>query len=446
MHLSPIHNLLKRTIMSSEPKNSYLNDFSSFFTEKKGLVVATTDVNRTLFKTLLKNSYMDKEKIFLAHNYKDAIKVMEKELPEIIISEYQLNDEYNGLDLFDFHQKQYENRLNVVFCLVTENFTPELIIKVAEGEIDSLISKPFTPNTLEKKFYSGLKNKINPSEYQLEMEKGKLLYREGKKTDSLEVFKNAQGMNAAPTTALYYQGLIHKDKENFENAVQCFVEGAKYTHNHYGCLHELFNIFMDQKNFPKALQVHELISKHFPVDAKNLPPLIEMSVQLERYDDLVKYYKIILEAEDVNIAIKNKLAYALIQSGKKLLSGYKKTTAMDFFTKAIELSQGDEKILTEVTRGLIKAQEYEQAEKLLSELAVESKSPKLRELKLDILERLNQKPDEILKLGMELLREGHTNLKTYKIVIKRSKQLGRRKDLIEDIIYEAKKKYPTLKL
>lgn len=427
---------------TSAEKNNI--SYTNFFNNKKGLCVATTDVNRHLFKTLMKNIQIPKDNIFLARSFKDARSYIDSEKPDIIVTEYELG-ELNGMDLLEIHKKHFPNRLHAVFCLVSGTLSPNLICQMAEEEVDIYVPKPFTLTVLEKKFLHGCKNKIHPTDYLKELEKGKIHYNNCEYPEALEIFLNAKKLDPEPTTALLYEGLIYKNQDDDDNnAIKCFLEGIKYAPNHYRCLNELLNIFLEQRQYPQAHKVCRVISKYFPFKPDKIPQLIEMSLELKQYDDIIKYYETIRIAENLDPSIEVKLIEALIKSAEDLI--YLKNdnkTAMDFLRKATELAEGNEVILGDIVKVLILANELEEADLILSEIAVDSDSHKLQTLQLQVFDLSKKSPEFVLKSALGLLAKGNKDLLVYKIALKYSRKLDRRKDLIDDLVFQASKKYPN---
>ena len=82
---------------------------------------------------------------FLAVNKQEALDLSKKNSIHIIISDYQLQNNDNGIDIILSIREQYQDQIPAV--LVTGNTTPSVLEKISAHHIP-MLSKPYLPNEL----------------------------------------------------------------------------------------------------------------------------------------------------------------------------------------------------------------------------------------------------------------------------------------------------------
>ncbi|MBT5094945.1 MAG: hypothetical protein HOM21_11905, partial [Halobacteriovoraceae bacterium] len=180
-----------------------------FFSSKKSLVVATNEASRASIRGLFRDLQVPSQSIFVAESYKDAEKIIKENQPEIIISEYDIGDS-DGLSLLDFHIQQFPNRIETVFCLISDIVNPAIYSEISSQAIDLHFSPPIIPAALGKNIVEISSKKMTGGEYLSDLEQGKALFRQGKDVDAIEVLQKAKEEGPSNTSMpSYFQGLIY---------------------------------------------------------------------------------------------------------------------------------------------------------------------------------------------------------------------------------------------
>lgn len=111
----------------------------------KILVVDDSKAMRMIVIRTLKRTNLDGSKIIEATNGVEALKVIEAENPELVLSDWNM-PEMKGIELL---QKVRETNHKLCFGFITSESSAETKALAKETGADFLVTKPFTAEMLE---------------------------------------------------------------------------------------------------------------------------------------------------------------------------------------------------------------------------------------------------------------------------------------------------------
>ncbi len=241
---------------STESKN-----FTKYFGGKKALLAASNSMTRSNFKKVANAAGVTNDKILMANSYGEALEIMNKQKPEVVIAEYQLGPN-TALELLDQHQKIFPNRMNAVFVLVSEKNSLALSCLSADSGVDAYITKPYTYDKLEKEFAKGVMEKVAPSDYLTKIEEAKINIAKESYDESIKFLTEAKTLGPNPCLALYYEAQIKYKQNDSTKAVELLKEGLFHVPTHYKSLNLLIDVYITTNNYKDALEVTENSSLH----------------------------------------------------------------------------------------------------------------------------------------------------------------------------------------
>lgn len=425
----------------------------TYMKNKKFLAVEASVAGKTAIESMLTKTAVARKNVFFAKNEQMAMEIIKEKKPNYIITNEKLEDG-NYKTLLDEHIKQYPNRLESGFILLSENDSLESVTKLAQSEIDALVILPFTVTSLQGEFLKVVLPKSNPSDYQVLVESVKEHMRFDM-NKAFDLARKASKMDPKPFEAFYLEGVIHSKAKALEQAKEAFEKSLKFHPEYYNSLKELFNIYMLQKDRYKAYQISKSMTDKFPVNPELIPDLAWVSVACAEYDDILKYHTAFKSVDEPDNDLKNYIAASLTIYGKKIVQDkFKDNEPVDekLLSRAYSLMEEASVICEDkplVFASLINTLRITSNDGLLDNIFTRAKKrfPNNKNIKLleVMLDDDKLKPAESLKNAHNALKGGLDLPEIHEIILKRSMELGLSDKLIEESLEQACKSYPNLK-
>ena len=138
-----LQNILEQTTTNSEELPNKISSLESFLNQKKVVLIVEDEKEiHGFLNELLKEEY----RILTAYNGIEALKILEKDLPDIIISDVMM-PEMDGIELCSKIKNDIKT-CHIPFIMLTAKNNVTHRIEGIESGANSFISKPFHPNHL----------------------------------------------------------------------------------------------------------------------------------------------------------------------------------------------------------------------------------------------------------------------------------------------------------
>lgn len=420
---------------------------------KKFLAIDATSTGKTAIETMLTKTAIARKNIYFAKNIAMAKEIIKDNRPNYIFCNEKLEDG-NYQEILEEHLKQWPNRLDSGFILLSENSSLDAVSKLAQSEIDSLVVLPFTVTSLQSEFLKVVVPKSSPSDYQVTVE----LAKEAMRFDldkAHSIVLKAIKLSDKPFEAYYLEGLIHLKSKSLEKAKEAFEKSLRYHPEYYNSLRELFHLYTLQKDKYKAYQISTKMTETFPVNPEMIPDLAWVSVACAKYDDILKYHSAFKSVEEPDRELKNYIAASLTIYGKKILKDkFEDNQKMEesIIARAYQLMDEASVICEDkplVFASLINTLRLTQNKQLLDNILGRAKKRFPNNKNIKILEIIMEddllSPAESLKNTQNALKSGLDLPEIHEIILKRSVQLHLPERLINESLDNACKSYPNLK-
>ncbi len=427
----------------NDAKNS---EIVNYFKGKVALIYETSSSGRSTLKKVLSNLGMDTINIHMVQDMEDAQIIMKSKKPHIVISAYNLG-KYTGLDLLDIHLENSPNRLDVIFCLLSEKTSLAAATIALEREIDIYIARPFNLQVLEDEFLKVLEEKVSPSAQVKNLEEAKEYYFAKDYEKAIAQLERSVSHDA-PTLvakAQFYKGNSFKELGDLEKALESYIEALELDSKHYGSLQGARDITFEKKDYQEAYKFQARLLKEYPLNPFHIPLITKLSILTEQYDDIYKIWKLFDQLEEADPIIKLNVSAGMTILAEHLMRSDKNDSAIEILESAVKFSMGKKEILRRIITNLIKLGATEKADQIFGSFADENKNTK--EFKLMELEINNKahSAEKTLMYAMNLTREGINDEIVYQIMLEKSVQLDRKAEEIDDIVHKATQLYPNSK-
>ncbi len=418
----------------------------NFLENKKALIFDDKRVQRGVARDSLIKCGVRPQNIVLEKNFKNAKILIEKEKPEIIISEFQVHDNY-GLDLANLQLQTIEDHSKKIFIIFTSNATQSSVADAAEEEVEAFVVSPASQETMINYIYKSVKKKINPSAYSSMISEAKRLMREENMADAVKTLGLAKIMNDRPMMAYYLSGEILRRQGHFKKAIIEFEEGLAFNSIHYRCLLGKFMTLRDLNLKKEAFLCLEKISSHFPLTPDLLKNAFILSITSYHFDKVQNYYELYLRQPRKTSELKATVSQALLTAGKILLRERKlPQRAFDYFKKGAIISGRKKPYLSQILETLIKEGFEHQVKDFVKLLHVDELSPILiKQFSFKAFSRIeNNNHEEIIRQGKDIIFNDEADEEVYFITCN-SLQVLKKQKLLESIVYKGVEDVPEIK-
>lgn len=422
-------------------KSKFEKLFEHWISTRKTLIADSSGASRKGLAKSMIGLGAKMSQIILVSTYEEAEKEIEKNHPDVVITDYEIGPRC-GLDLLQAQRENNPDTKKALFVLVTGNTSQSAVAQAAEEDVDTFILKPYTVEVLRNSILQAALRKINPSDYTKKIEAGKeALFEEGNIDKAMGLFEEAIGMDPKPSLALFYHGQAHMMKEAIQVAQDDFSKGLTYNKIHYKCLTGLYDILLKQKQYQEAYDVVKRISRYFPANPQRLSSVLRLAIMTESYEDVERYYQIFINLDTRNDQLVKYICAALVVCGKFYLQNSSGSRALELFQKAGVTAAGRPKILKEIILSLVGNDLSKEALSFLARFPADTKSG-TDYLAMELLIQLKTAPiAPVVEKAQSAIQSGHKDPIIYKVLIEGYNRLNKG-DSASRICEEAAQVFP----
>ena len=417
--------------------------FAEYLSNKTVLIADTHGSSRAGLAKIMISLGAKTQSVKLAQNFQAAVEMMEQFNPHVVVCDYDL-DNRCGLDLLQEQRKSHTESKNCLFVLVTGNTSQSAVAQAAEEDVDTFILKPYTMDQLRISLLKAAIAKLNPSNYFKTIEEGKKLLFDGKPNEALEVFKKAITLDTKPSLACFYHGQAEMILKALDAAQGSYSRGLEYNKIHYKCMVGLFELLMERKFFKDAYELVKRISRYFPANPQRLSSVLRLAVMTQSYDDIERYYQVFIDLDERNEELIKYICAALVICGKFYLQRSLSSRATELFQKAAVTASGNTRILREIVMALIQYELSKEAEEFLKRFPSQTHTGQDFISSEFVVNDSILAPSVVIEQGRKIIKDGLHDSLIYKLLIKRSNQVGLR-DYSETLMQDAIKRWPDQK-
>jgi tetratricopeptide (TPR) repeat protein len=426
------------TFDKSNKKNKHVTDW---FKDKTAMILETAPMNRTTIKKTLINFGMDKGRFHIPETFLEAKEIIDLQKPDIIFIRDNIEEE-KGLDLLELHIKTIPNRLNAAFFIITEDNSPSSSCLVLDTEVDGVLNLPFTGSAINKLLLEGLKKKYKPSPYYRMVEEAKEKLVNGNIEEAIEQLKEAGDMNKTPVLSNYHIAKIFIDQNDEEEAEKLLMNNLSLNNKHYKTLKELAKLYKKQNRHKDQYEMSSYILEYYALNPEQIPDLTKLSIQNEKYEDVWNYAKVFSKVKTQSAKITQFISAGLAICGRFMVKTNRVDEGKKAIVKSAKMANGKFEILKNLANSLYQINDKEGAEKILTKYTTENTDEvQLEIFNFELFAKESLTP-QTLERGRKLLNSGFKHLEIYKIMIEKLVIGNSKKDVIEDMIFEAKKEFP----
>ncbi len=335
-------------------------------------------MSRNTFRKALTELGLKSANCVAIDNIVDAQAAYQKEKFALVICEHVVNKDVTGLDFFSFIKTTNPDYARSIFFLISDENALVVAAQAAEEDVDAVIARPFTMQSILDKVRAMVEEKAQPSEYRTKAIDALKLLKAGDSASALRLSQSIHGLNPKPWLSSYVEGACHLAVAKYKEAEDCLKKGALTEPPHYRSAVQLSELLFEQKRFREAYDLCKIIAKFYPPSPKRIPRLVHLSIATGNFEEIAAFYDLYLDLPVTSPEINKYVAAGLIVHAKHFLKSNDTTSAASLLNKAARIGKTQPKILKEVVLCLYKANLTTEATKLLAQCPDEvRKSPEV---------------------------------------------------------------------
>ncbi|OIQ19840.1 MAG: hypothetical protein BM556_04980 [Bacteriovorax sp. MedPE-SWde] len=420
-----------------------LEKLKAKYSKQSVLIVSSNKTIRNTLKRAFATLGFQMTNISVAEDYSEAKKTISEFAPHVVISNLYLSDGKSAIDLQKHHREYFPNSLNNLFMVLTEIDEHYVESLEHEYELDGLFLGQFNFKEYVENFAEVLERKMVTS-------KADIL--EAKVKEALAK-KDAQAaftfLTAATEAGLedYRRKSLEADAHYLNNdhksALKLYEEVLTEDSCNFHALINTITINYSDKNYGVAHDYCEKFLSHFSSPPRHLPVILKIFLFNKEYFRIIKLCKEYDHDDRLEVSVKLNIAAALALCGKSLLAD-QKDFAVEAFERAISVSGGQSfNILQMVVTSLVSDPDLIEKSIAILEKYRDNFSDvnQFVALEFDVLTS-KRSAQENLSEGMMLIKKNVKSYRIYETLISSSLETGRRKEAIEDLVFEACREFP----
>lgn len=430
--------------MSGKPPSIDLNALSKSLQDLSAMIVDDSSSRKSI-RVLLSKLNMKPGKVDILDDAKMTESEIKAKKPNILFINFNMVGS-DGLRFVEIHKSVIASGQPRCFFLITQQDSLSAIGDAADAEVDAIISKPFTTQSLETDITQALFRKLNPTPMQKLLDMISSLVQAGNLDDASRTVEAAKKLGQPTPILHYYEGIIAFKLDRHADAQKAFEAGLAIQPIHYRCLFGLLDVLITTKEHSRAYEIAKTISTNYTVPVKKIPDLIRLSIVNSKYEDILDFYNVVSNMNEVEDTLSAHIAAGLVVCGTYLLKQKNDPeNALKAYKKTETFSKGRPKIVKKIITDLFEANMETDADYFVSRAPDEVKdSAELEVARLEMLVRQN-KSEDALNLALNLIRKKIPAPRAYHTAIKISIDIKRSRNNIEDLIGQATSSFPDLK-
>ena len=281
---------------------------------------------RSMFKVLRVGKTM-----LHASNGREAWNILKNKPVDIAIIDWNM-PVMNGIELLNRIRNDKKMR-DMPVIMITAEAEKEIIVEVAESDIDAYLLKPLTTRSLEEKIKSVVDRANDPPPARRHFLKAREFEENGEIDAAIEEVKLALKNNLSSSKILRKLGLLYLEKDNIEIAEKCLRKAVAVNKQDALSRYHLGELYSKKDELMNAIKYYEQAITISPRNiSKGIMDFGELLIKKDLNAKAVEMYRKMIKYSDDPLSYSEQIAEICLQNGeypyaKELLSSIIKDVA-----------------------------------------------------------------------------------------------------------------------
>lgn len=427
-----------------DPEDKKNADILDYCYSKNVLIIDPTSNVRTILKRFLSTIGVQALNIKIAGSYEEAREEFDNTHPRFVFTSINIG-EHSGMEFLEENLKLFPNRLEAGFFLLCEKDAKLFDDYVLGSEVDSCISAPYTIENIQTKVLDEVIKKARPNKSASMVAKCKQIYFSEKYEETVTQIDQVVEKIPQAVGLKYYSVLALEHLGQPEKAVELLEEVQNWTTQDYKILTKLQDVYTEKKDYKKAYEVQQKLMSNYPLPTRKLGDFIKLSLMNQQYQDIFTYSDFWEEHVDDLEEQRKVILAGLATCGNHLFKSGNKDLGAKALETCAKYVGNHLNIIELICQVFIDNDMLKEAETHINKFVeINPESKELHILRLRLLHK-NKQFDKVLTIGRELIEKELTSSKLYITMIKSTIAMGRKKEFVEDLVFEATRAFPKKK-
>jgi tetratricopeptide (TPR) repeat protein len=434
--------------MAFDPSDEKNINIIMYCVKYKILLVSDSKGTRASLKAFAKQIGFKADSILVAANFGEANTYIEEENPSFIISDFNIGSA-TATPLFEKIKQKHLNPLERGLILIENTNVSLAATRFYELEMDLLLNYPLTVDSLIDNFLKVILPKLAPTENDKLLALLEESYYNENYDKCFEYAESLIDLKHRLGKTYYYKAMTEKKQKNDDKYLECLLLSVENQPPFYSSLNLLFEYYAETKrDYESAFLYMNRLLEIYPTNPNKIAQITKIFLANGHYEEIVKYCDQILNWHDQDhnktIVKNDQIVDDLIGNITVcLFAAAKYAIKIDNIPRAVEILEGVADtgknhfpILKKVIKQVVDLKDWKVADKLLKKVDPSNFDIEMETIRFKVDDQ-SLPAGESLKLGVILLSDGVKEKELYEIIIRRSIEVGRRREIIEDYISDA---------
>lgn len=318
---------------------------SLFLKKAPILIVDRNFASRVAIRELLVEMGAVENQLVFCKSLSEAFAAVKKREPQLIISDYLLDDGL-GTALLEKHGPRF------IFFLLSSDTSYATVAKAAEEEVDNFMFKPYAQADFKKLLSETIEKRLSPCSKVDLIRAGKDAMASGELDQAIETFEKLKELQNAFAVGCSYLGAVKVFKSEPDLARIDYSNGLEKNDIHFRCMSGLYETLMAKQSTEEAYEILKKIVFSYPEHPGRLSQALTLAVKTKNFVDVETFYAVFESMHEKTDSLVNHMGSALSVNGRFHLMKKNVFRAMTSFERSLQLSSGQQKFMAYIVSHL----------------------------------------------------------------------------------------------
>lgn len=415
-----------------------------FFDGKSYMIIDPRGMLKVHLKKFLAPFRMKAIEVSHHDKIEDLKAQIRREKPDLIFCFNEVHEQ-SFVELLTLHTSIQTDRLASSFFVIAEDVKKVIAPEVRVLPVDGFILSPFSIQRIEDAVLPVLKAKASPKPERKAIYQAAIDFYERDFESAFEKFNILLTKIPKSKVLLNFLGMTCDELGDLNGAIGYYKMASNLDPNYFQAVYNGLNCAVAEDEFQQAYHFANIIKDNHSLNPEFLEPLIQASLASRNFEDIFEYEEIFAKfkrEQEVSNFVTNFMVNSLLSCAHVFHERHEDDQRDDALRRAAHWCQMNLDQFKDICLLHIESKNINEIEKILEKVAKHNFESLLGEIFIFEIETLYKDTDYILSEGLKNIKQGIKSELIYENVIKAHIEAARRRDIIEDLVYDAAKDFP----
>lgn len=252
----------------------------------------------------------------MAENGREGLHILQTSYADLVIMDWNM-PVVNGTEMLEIIRAD-KNLRDIPVIMVSAESEKDIVMEVAETEIDGYLLKPLTLNALDNKIRSVVEQANHPEKSTLLINEARDLEEAGDIKSALRRIKLAMALKPKASRLHRQLGLLYAKSGKPEKAEKCLKKACLINYQDATSRKILGDMYIEKKDFNKAAQYYLEAMSQTARYSESAIRLGERLLRTDRKQQAIKLFSKVISYSKKNLNDKKRIIDICIENGELL--------------------------------------------------------------------------------------------------------------------------------